>query len=69
MLDGVQIRCQAGCGIREIFRAGYGMKIFWRDRNVLISIDGMRDSFEIDIGMRDFSTISDLLKIYKARSG
>ena len=30
--------------------AGYGMKIFWRDRDPLITISGIRDSFEIDSG-------------------
>ena len=29
------------------------MKISWRDRDAIFSIDGMRDSFEIDIGMWD----------------
>ena len=38
------------------------MKISWRDLEALISIGGMRDSFEIDSGMRDL-TASDLLKI------
>ena len=28
------------------------MKIAWWDRDALISIGGMRDSFEIDSGMR-----------------
>ena len=37
--------------MREISRAVYGIKISWRDRDALISIDGMRDSFEIDSGM------------------
>ena len=53
---------ETGCGIREILRAGYGMNISWRDRDALISISGMRDSFENVGGMRD-STESDLLKI------
>ena len=48
------LKIEAGCGIREILRATYGMKIGWRDRDALISrsIDGMRDGFEIDRGMR-----------------
>ena len=33
-------------------RAGYGMKMSWRDRDELISIGGMRDSFEIVRGTR-----------------
>ena len=49
-------KVEAGCGIREIMRAGYGMKIAWRDWDVLISIGGMRDSFEIDSGMWDFNS-------------
>ena len=36
-------------------RAGYGMKISWRDRDALISIGGLRDSFEIVGGMRDLN--------------
>ena len=31
-------KLEAGYGIREIVRAGYGMKIAWRDRDALISI-------------------------------
>ena len=46
----------AGCGIREITRAAYGMKTSWRDRDALISIGGMRDSSEIDSGMRGLSS-------------
>ena len=47
----------AGCGIREILRTGYGMKITWRDRDALHFNwwDAMgRDSFEIDSMMRNF---------------
>ena len=51
----MRLKIEAGCGIREILRARYLMKIIWRDRDALISIVGMRDSFEIDS--------SDLLKI------
>ena len=47
-------KTKAGCGIREILRAGYLMKISWRDRDALISIGRMRDSFEIVGGMLDF---------------
>ena len=32
------------------------MKIAWRDRDALILIGGMRDSFEIGSGMRDFNS-------------
>ena len=31
------------------------MQISWRDRDALISIGGMRDSAEIDGGMRDLN--------------
>ena len=44
--------------MREISRAGYGLKISWRDRDALISINGMRDSFEIDSGMRPFENLT-----------
>ena len=47
---------EAGCGIREILRVGYGMKVAWRDRNALTSIGGMRGRFEIDGGMRDLNS-------------
>ena len=46
-------KIKAECGIREILRAGYGMKISWRDRDTLSSIGGMRDSYEIVGGVRD----------------
>ena len=39
-------KIEAGFGIREIPRTGYGMNISWRDRDALISIGGMLDSFE-----------------------
>ena len=41
---------------RNIEGAGYGMKIAWPDRDALISIAWMRDSFEIDSGMWDFNS-------------
>ena len=44
-------KIKAGSEIREILRAGYELKMSWRDRDALISIGGMRDSFEIDSGM------------------
>ena len=50
---GMGHKIEAGCKIREISRAGNGMKISWRDRDALISIGGMRDSFQIDSGMQD----------------
>ena len=49
-------KVEAGCGIREILREGYGMKIARRDQDVLISIGGMWDSFEIDSGMWNFNS-------------
>ena len=33
-----------------------GEKISWRDRDALLSIGGMRDSFEIDSGMQDLNS-------------
>ena len=48
-------KIEARCGIRQILRAGYGMNISWRDRDTLISIGGMRDSFENVGGMRDLN--------------
>ena len=62
------LKIEAECGIREILRAGHGLKMTWRDRDALISIGGMRDSFEIDVGLRDL-TASDLLKIYMVATG
>ena len=49
--SGMGHKMESGCGIREILRTGYGMKISWRDRDTLISIGGMGDSFEIVGGM------------------
>ena len=42
---GMGHKIEAGCWIREILRAGYGTAISWRDRDALILIGGMRDSF------------------------
>ena len=53
----MRLKIEAGWGIREISRAGYGMEISWRDRDTLVSIGGMRDNFEIDSGMRDLNSI------------
>ena len=36
--------------------AKYGIKVSWLDRDALISIGGMRDSFEIDGGFRDLNS-------------
>ena len=44
-------KIEAGYGIREILRTGY--EICLRDRDLLVSICGMRDRLEIDSGMRD----------------
>ena len=53
---GMAPRFELGCRIREIQRAGYGMKTalrdFW-DCNALVSLGGMRDSFEIDGGLQN----------------
>ena len=37
-------KIKAGCGIQEILRPGYRMKISWWDRDALISFGGMQDS-------------------------
>ena len=50
MRDGAQNRGRMW--EREMLRAGYRMKMSWRDRDALISIGATRDSFEIDSGMR-----------------
>ena len=42
------LNIKVGCGIREILRVGYRMKIAWWDQDALISIGGMQVSFEID---------------------
>ena len=47
---GMGHKIESGCAIREVSRAGYGMKISWQDQNA------MRDSFEIDSGMRDLNS-------------
>ena len=52
---GMEHKLKAGCVIREIWRPGYGMKISSRDRETLVSIGGMCDSFEIVGGMRDLN--------------
>ena len=49
-------KIEEGFGMRELSRAEYGMEISWRVRDTLISIGGMRDSFEIDSGMRDLNS-------------
>ena len=53
---GIGHEIEEGCGIWEILEAEYGMKLSWGDRDALISIGGMRDSFEIDSGMRDLNS-------------
>ena len=40
---GMGHKIEAGCGIREILRPGYGMEKSWRDRDAFISTGGMRD--------------------------
>ena len=56
-------KIEAGCGIREVLRGGYGMKISWRGKDALISIGGIWDGFEVVGGMWDLNVTSDLLKI------
>ena len=57
MRDGRKI--EAGCGIGEVSRAGYGMETS--------SIGGMRDSFEIDSRMRDLNSKWPFIWFNKAR--
>ena len=47
---------RGGMRIREESRAGYGMTVSWRDRDALISIGEILDSFEIESGMRDLTS-------------
>ena len=61
MRDGHKI--EAGCGIREMLKAGYGMKISWRDRDVLTLIGagcGIVLNFIAGCGIK---TTSDLFEI------
>ena len=53
---GIGNKIEAGLGIWKMLRAGYGSKISWRDRDALISIGGMRCSFEIVGGMQDLNS-------------
>ena len=46
-------KMEAGCGMTEILMAGCGIKILWREQDLLILTGGMRDSFKIDVEMRD----------------
>ena len=49
-------KIEARYGIQEMLRTGNGMKISLQDRETLISIGGIRDSFEIDDGMQDLKS-------------
>ena len=49
-------KIEAGCGIRKILWAGYGIEISWRDRDTLISIGEMRDSFDNDGRLLDLNS-------------
>ena len=49
-------KIEVGCGIQEMLRSGYGMKISWQDCDVLISIGEMWDSFLTDSGMQDLNS-------------
>jgi len=45
---------RGGCEMAEILlMAGFGMRRFRRERDLLILTGGMRDSYKIDAGMRD----------------
>ena len=56
----IGLAAYARFGIRKILRAGYGVKIAWRDWDALSSIGGMRGSFEIVSWLRD-SLSTDIL--------
>ena len=43
---------RGGCEMAEIM-AGFGMRRFRRERDLLILTGGMRDGYKIDAGMRD----------------
>ena len=43
---------RGGCEMAEIM-AGFGMRRFRRERDLLILTGGIRDSYKIDAGMRD----------------
>ena len=53
---GMGHKIKAGCRTREMLRAGYRMKISWRDRDWLISIGGMWDSLGIVNRMQDLNS-------------
>ena len=39
----MRLKIEAGCGIRKMLRAGCGMKIGQRDRDMLHCVGGIRD--------------------------
>jgi len=43
----MRVKMEAGCGITEILMAGCGMKIRWRDRDILRFVGGIGDRTSI----------------------
>lgn len=48
---------------------GYGIKIPWREQDVLISTGGMRDKFKIDCRMKNSKSHDSLTKEINLSSG
>lgn len=49
----MKVKMEARCEMIEISMVGCGIKIFWRELDLLILKDGMWDSFKIDSGIQD----------------
>ena len=49
----MRVKMKARDSLTGLLMMGCRIKIFRRERDLLIFMDGMRDSFKIDAGMRD----------------
>ena len=49
----MRVKMEVGCRMTAIFMAGCGIKITWREWDLLMLTGGMQDSFQIDGEMRD----------------
>ena len=49
----MKVKIKTGYGMRGLLMAGCGIRAFRRERDLLLLIVGMRDSFKIDCGTRD----------------
>ena len=49
----MKVKMEARCEMIEILMVVCGIKIFWRELDLLILKDGMWDSFKIDSGIQD----------------